>query len=183
MKYLISELACCCGNGSKWSPVIASLWSVMSYISWYTFTGSTEKICQLRARIHGWYKKEGDKTRMDGWMHVAMMMTFELCYSIGTRPIVTETIWSAVTIGAMCLLIVRVQRTLPWKHPSIYHGFVSLLFYHPYILPFVELSPFFIWMHTLYFILRRIYCQCNVFEASLHTSCAYVMLLELCSIQ
>ena len=36
-----------------------------------------EKSFDLKEGIQGWYKKEGDKD-WDEWMHVAMVMTFEL---------------------------------------------------------------------------------------------------------
>ena len=35
----------------------------------------------------GIYKKEGDKTGMDGWMDVAMVITLETYKSTGTCPI------------------------------------------------------------------------------------------------
>ena len=43
MKYLISELEDCWGNGSKWSPVIGSVWSARSYINLYTYILHTKR--------------------------------------------------------------------------------------------------------------------------------------------
>ena len=36
-----------------------------------------EKSFNLKEGIKGWYKKGGDKTGMDGWMDVAVVITLE----------------------------------------------------------------------------------------------------------
>ena len=134
----------------------------------------------------GIYKKEGDKTGMDGWMDgwmdVAVVITLESYLSTGTSPIYCHRDYLVCcdNIGyVMCLLISRILRLSPRQHSSIHpsiHPSLSCLlpFYTIEDFSFTCLLPFF----GAHYILKLIVCGIYI-GSSYVLLFLYAVLLEL----